>query len=145
MTVRDMEGLRALLARLENPLWMRDPASWVWQRGDGAPQGPGLLVRAHQRGGDHAPGFCNLQWLAMDLDTPPRHYDLGHNLLYSILSLHALGARLAGEPLLDVAGIVPLRQFAAMLPPQVTSSQPAEKMYPLLRVLAERRLAYANP
>lgn len=138
MAVREMLDVRLLYARLADPLWMDQPERWVWRRPDGAPQGPALVAQ-------RAPGLANLLWLSMDMAQPPRDYDGIRNPLFTRVVTCAGSAHLAGEPLLDVAGLVPLAEFARMLPQEPASDHPLEQTYPLMRLLAERRLCDAHP
>jgi len=133
---RDLLKVRAMYEQLESPFWMPSPGSWVWHRPDGAGQGFGLMA-------PHEPGLANLQWLALDMSHPPFSYDASRNLLYSLLQMRSYSARLNGEPLLDVAAVTPLEEFAALLPEKAESVHDVERTYPLLKVLAGRRLRHA--
>lgn len=123
--------VRALYSRLERPFWMPEPASWVWDC-DGRPQGPGLLITCE-------PGLANLLWLALDLGRPPQVYDLSKNSVMTMLLLAGGAARLAGEPLFDRAALHTLAEFHDLLPGQA-SGEVLTAVYPLLKMLAARRL-----
>jgi hypothetical protein len=128
----DLVKVRALCRHLADPFWMPRPRSWVWARpGDGQPQGFGLLAAA-------SPGLCNLLWLSMEMDQPPQTYDAQANGLYLLLAMEGARARLAGEPLLEVAGLMTLAQFEQALPAEGGLGLAAT--YPLLKLLAKRRL-----
>lgn len=133
-----LDKLRLLFAQLTDPLWMDQPERWLWRRPDGAPQGPALITQ-------RSPGMANLMWLSLDMAQPPRDYDAIRNPLFLQIATSAGSARLAGEPLLDVAALVPLARFAAMLSQAPLSAHALEAAYPLLRILAERRLRDAHP
>jgi hypothetical protein len=136
---RDLEKVRALVARISHPFWMHRPEAWIWARPDGKPQGFASLM-ADQ------PGLCNLLWLATDLDVPPPEYDAMSNSLYMMLSTERV-ARLAGYWLNDAAGLMSLRDFAAALDVELTRPpvSAVERAYPLLRLLARGRLGHAHP
>lgn len=136
MPVRDLCELHALWARLAHPWWMPAPHTWTWRRPDGKPQGFGPITA-------DAPGLANLLWLSLDLGRPPQEYDASQNGLYTLLVMHSSTAKLFGEPLLDVAGLLPLREFAALLA-GAGGSHPVERAYPLLSLLAERRMHRAD-
>lgn len=136
-----LDRLRSMWARLASPHWMRNPRSWMWACSDGRPQGFGVLA-------NDQPGKANLLWLSMDLDAPPRAYDAHTNSLYVLLYREAEFSRLDGQPLADLASMLTLREFAERLPTQQEMfNRPlvgAERAYPLLKLLAERRLAHAD-
>jgi hypothetical protein len=130
---KDLAKVREMFSRLEHhSFWMPRPESWVWARpGDGQPQGFGLLAR-------QSPGLCNLLWLSMEMDRPPAVYDAMENGLYMLIMLQGQKARLLGEPLLDVAGLMTLVQFEQALPAEAGFG--LATAYPLLKLLAKRRL-----
>jgi hypothetical protein len=129
---RDLAKVQALCLRLANPHWMPRPQSWMWLRGDGMPQGFGTL--AHER-----PGLANLLWLSLDLDAPPRTYEAHMNSLYVLLFQEAEFTFIGGTSLVDIAGLSTLREFIDRLPIE-PGKRGLERMFPLLRLLAERRL-----
>lgn len=116
---------------------MEAPECWLWRRPDGLPQGFATIS-------SKVPGLANLLWLAMGMDAPPATYNSDINGLYNLVLMEARGAKLAGQPLIEVAGLLPLQRFLALLPQQVASTQPMERAYPLLRVLALERLSHAD-
>ncbi len=127
----------AALKRVIHPAWTAKPDDWRWTRpGDLGTQGIGSNWRTD-------PGMFNLLWLSMDLGAPPAVYDIRENHLSVILITGAEQARLAGRPLLEVAALLPLAEFYQLLGPQA-SRNPAERAYPLLQLLAMRRLSHAN-
>jgi hypothetical protein len=132
----EMGKVRAMCEHLARPYWMPNPQAWIWARPDGKPQGFGVVAASN-------PGLANLLWLSMEMDRPPLSYDAAQNGLYSILITQGYGACVGGEPLLDVAGLLPLREFARQLE-QPASGQIVEQAYPLLRLLAQRRLDHAG-
>jgi hypothetical protein len=127
--------LRALYARLENPYWMPEPASWVWDC-DGRRQGPALLITCE-------PGLANLLWLTLDMGTPPQTYDMSLNPVMSMLMLAGSPAKLAGEPLFDQAALHTLQEFHDLLPAEASGAT-LTAIYPLLKMLAARRLRHAH-
>jgi hypothetical protein len=132
----DLAKVRALCSRLEQPFWMPDPDKWVWLQPDGRPQGPGLVSYA-------SPGLTNLLWLALDLPAPPPVFQMTDNLLAGLVLLLAGSSRLVGQPLLDMAALHPLDEFAALLPEaRAPGSNSLEGAYPVLRLLALRRLRH---
>jgi hypothetical protein len=134
---RDLEKVRALTARISYPHWMHRPGTWTWTRPDGMSQGFSSMIYTQ-------PGLCNLLWLAMDLDRPPEAYNALANPLYMLLVVNR-DAKLRGEPLTDMAALLTLRQFHDLLPESTAAVNPVEHAYPLLRLLAERRLDHAHP
>jgi hypothetical protein len=134
---RDLGKVRALCEHLASPQWMPNPGAWLWTRPDGNPQGFGMLAYT-------SPGMANLLWLAMDMDEPPSRYDTRANPLYQMVITDAAAAKLAGQPLVDLASVLPLSAFADKLS-DVPLGHGIEQMYPLLRALAQRRLHHANP
>lgn len=133
---RDLNKVRALEARISHPYWMPHPDAWIWTRPDGMAQGFAPLIYS-------APGLCNLLWLAMDHEKPPQYYDALSSALYMLLVVDR-SAKLLGEPLKDVAGLLSLRQFYEALPETSLAVDPVEHAYPLLRRLAARRLQHAH-
>lgn len=128
-----------LFKRLASPHWMQNPRSWVWQREDGGPQGFGPICKEH-------PGLANLLWLSMDMVRPPLYYDGVNNALYNAVLVLGHSALLDGEPLFDRAALDPLHQFYNRLPDaEAPGARGLETMYPLLKLLAARRLTHANP
>lgn len=126
--------VRTLCHRLENANWMPKPREWVWVRPDGRMQGFGVLW-------PDQPGLANLLWLAMDMGSPPQRYDSASNTLFSLVLLHAEMAKLDGGLLHDWAGVLTLRQFHDRLPEKAgPGPNPIERTYPLLKLLAARRL-----
>jgi hypothetical protein len=136
LRARDLEKVRRLCARLAHPHWMLRPRSWMWARPDGMPQGFGNAVYTN-------PGLSNLLWLSMDMDAPPTAYDAQMNSLYVVLFQGAEFARIGGTPLTDLAALCTLREFVDRLPRE-PGRHGAEVAYPLLRLLAERRLKHAD-
>jgi hypothetical protein len=134
---RDLEKVRALEARISHPYWMRNPETWTWTRPDGMSQGFASLMYTQ-------PGLCNLLWLAMDMDRPPSLYNALANPLYMLLVINR-AAKLRGEPLTDAAGLLSLQQFHDLLPSASVALDPVEHAYPLLKLLAARRLDHAHP
>jgi len=133
----DLAKVRALCERLGQPAWMPDPRNWVWRTSAGRLQGPGLIY-----GYEQGPALANLLWLALDFDHPPKVFDMSSNPLVCLVFGHAYAARLGGNALLDLAALHPLEQFAALLP-ETSSGNPLEQAYPVLRLLARRRLHHA--
>lgn len=132
----DLGKLHALWARLSNPHWMPRPQAWMWARGDGMPQGFGVLSRER-------PGMSNLLWLSMDLDVPPLMYEATHNSLYVLLFQEAAFTQIGGASLEDLAAVSTLREFADRVPRE-PGKRSLERAFPLLRLLAERRIDHAD-
>lgn len=132
-----MVRVKQLCLRLGHPNWMPAPETWEWRRPDGSRQGFGPYWRQD-------PGMANLLWLAMDLHRPPAEYDASQNTLYTLLFTHGATATLWGQPLLDMAGVLPLKEFHHRLGSAPYAVHPVEMAYPLLYLLAERRLAHAD-
>jgi hypothetical protein len=134
---KDLTRVRTLYKRLSDPHWMARPLEWFWAGPDGRPQGFAPLTYSN-------PGLANLLWLSLDMGSSPQCYDVNRNGLYMLLLLIGHSAQLDGEPLLDLASVLTLREFAARLPATASSGLGAESAYPLLKMLAERRLAHAD-
>lgn len=123
-----------LFNRLKNHTgaWMARPGDWVWTAPGGQPQGFGLNWRDNV-------GRANLLWLAMDMDTPPsRQYNLRFHQLCMLILTHGEKMGLAGLPLFDQAGTLTLAQFRNVC------QEHNESIYPLLVLLANRRMEHAH-
>lgn len=120
--------------RMLNPAWAKHPERWVWHCGTRL-QGIGLGWRED-------PGMFNLQWLSLDLDTPPREYDARANPLFMRVLLQARQTTLGGVPLPDVAAAHTLPRFLEKLDNDVMVG-PLSDTKPLLRLLGQRRLDHA--
>jgi len=138
MVAAPMKTVRNLCHRLGHPNWMADPTAWYWKRPDGMPQGFGLGWHAH-------PGLANLLWLSMDLEHPPQVYDGGTNPLYTSTIMFCGTSKLRDQALLDWTSLGSLQEFHDALPATAPAGgNSLERAYPLLKLLAKRRLdAYA--
>lgn len=120
--------------RMLNPAWAKHPGAWVWRNGDRT-QGIGLGWRED-------PGMFNLQWLSLDMDTPPSAYDVRANPLFMRVLLQARQTALGGVPLPDVAATHTLPRFMEKLDSDVMVG-PLADTKPLLQLLGQRRLGHA--
>lgn len=132
IALEELAKVQDMCRRLANPHWMPRPKSWMWLRGDGMPQGFGTL--AYDR-----PGLANLLWLSLDLDVPPRNYEANLNSLYVLLFQEAEFTFVDGTALTDIASLSTLREFIDRMPTE-PGKRGLERAFPLLRLLAERRL-----
>jgi hypothetical protein len=132
VTDPDLAKVRAMCTRL-GQLWMPDPASWAWRRPDGMVQGLAHIYADN-------PGLANLLWLALDMPAPPRQYNVTDNLLAVLVLAQASRSKLNGVPLLDVAALRTLAEFSRLLPEARIAGNELEGAYPVLRLLALRRL-----
>lgn len=136
LMLEELAKVQALVSRLSSPHWMRNPRSWMWARGDGMPQGFGLAALER-------PGLANLLWLSMDLDVPPRLYEANKNTLYVLLFQEAEFVQIGGMSLADLAALSTLREFVERVPCE-PGKRGLERAFPLLRLLAKRRLDNAD-
>lgn len=127
--------IRKMWGHLErNPFWMPSPRSWTWKRPDGHYQGFAGM-------GQDNPGIANLLWLTLDMATVPKTYNAAENSLFQYVIVHASKVKIGHIPLLDAASFYTLREFEAMLPHTVpVTRNPLERAFPLLKLLAQRRL-----
>lgn len=129
-SVLQFPGLRHAAA----PNWMPQPENWMWYTPDGRVQGFGATWR-------DTVGLANLLWLALDMKTPPLHFDARFHNLYMLL-LH-YGAATTGTlaDLVELAELNPLAQFRTKLAlvPEI-AMVPRLNLAPLLILLADGRL-----
>lgn len=136
LSERALIDVRNLCHQLGHPNWMPKPRSWIWARPDGLAQGFGP-------GWQLDPGLANLLWLSMDFREPPQTYDATKNALYVYIMVHGPSSKLHGLPLFDLAATRSLEEFVILLPASETllaGGNNLERAYPLLRLLAIRRL-----
>lgn len=115
-------------------LWMVNPGQWIWATAAGQAQGPGMVA-------DEDPGLANLIWLALDMEEPPRRYDLRYHNLVHILLMTSNQLTLAGLPLRDQAASLTLTQFH-----ETCAAEPHKpgSIIELLALLSKGRLTHAH-
>lgn len=129
-----MLQVRKMVAHLEKPYWMIAPEAWWWVSPSGARQ---TLYSPTE------PGLSNLLWLVMDMDTPPHHYSAALNSMMTLVFACSPAAKLGGVSILDAAAVLPLRDFYDLLVKAPRGTNPLEETYPVLALLAKRRLNHA--
>jgi hypothetical protein len=119
--------------RLVYPYWVDDMETWKWPVA-GMFCGPALLM-----GSD--PGKANLLWLALGLEVPPKAPPpgLASNLLYSWVVYES-----QKYPVLALASMYTLPEFAARIGGLRSESFQVAQMLLTLKMLAEKRCRCAN-
>jgi hypothetical protein len=102
------------------------------------------LVTMYREHHPAAHGMSNLMWLAMDMDTPPKYYNLRDNQLATKLILFGRQMALDGIGLADQAGSLTLNQFRERCLNGKFSAPAGCDIAPLLALLAGRRLEHAH-
>ncbi len=124
--------------KAHSAFWMDRPGDWVWSTAAGQPQGFGLVCRDEV-------GLANLLWLAMDMSRPPQTYDLRHNNLCLLITLHGRKMGLDGQWLFNQAEALSLAQFRNLCrTAKFDAPQQSMQIAPLLDILATRRLEHAH-